>query len=116
MLRGCRGTLTKLLQSSLQYSSLRSRFRAANTSKRCISSLGSGFDGSSFSDDEDNYEEIRTNHRGYGEPGSVTLRGDQDANIDEFNKVGIRTPIKSLSVWECRNSAFPFGFFVMSNC
>jgi hypothetical protein len=53
------------------------------------SSLGSGFDGSSFSDDEDNpYDEARKMHFGYGEPGSVTPRGQEiDLMVDEFNKV-----------------------------
>lgn len=52
------------------------------------SSLGSGFDGSCFSDDEDNpYDETRNTRFGYGEPGSVTLRGHEvDLMVDEFNK------------------------------
>ena len=53
------------------------------------SSLGSGFDGSSFSDEEDNlYDEARRMRYGYGEPGSVTLKGNEvDLMVDEFNKV-----------------------------
>lgn len=52
------------------------------------SSWGSGFDGSSFSDEEDcPYDEARRMRFGYGEPGSVTLKGNEvDFMIDEFNK------------------------------
>lgn len=53
------------------------------------SSLGSGFDGSSFSDDEDSpNDQARKLRFEYGEPGSVSLRGHEiDFMVDEFNKV-----------------------------
>jgi hypothetical protein len=62
------------------------------------SSWGSGFDGSSFSDEEDcPYDEARRMRFGYGEPGSVTLKGNEvDFMVDEFNKVWF-----SLSLCPC---------------
>lgn len=67
-----------------------SRGRLATFSRlKWTSSLGSGFDGMSFSDEEDNlYDEARRMRFGYGEPGSVTLKGNEvDFMVDEFNKV-----------------------------
>lgn len=50
--------------------------------------LGLGFDGSSFSDEEDNfYYELRNMCFGYGEFGSVIYKGNEDFMVDEFNRV-----------------------------
>lgn len=79
-----------LLRTALCYFSVPRQDRLATFSRpKWTSSMGSGFDGSCFSDDEDNpYDEARKMRFGYGEPGSVTLRGHEiDFMVDEFNKV-----------------------------
>uniref|UniRef100_A0A7I4BZ49 Molybdopterin cofactor biosynthesis C (MoaC) domain-containing protein n=1 Tax=Physcomitrium patens TaxID=3218 RepID=A0A7I4BZ49_PHYPA len=85
-LRGAHGGARKILRDEL-YSSLPRDALARLLRLKWTSSLGSGFDGSSFSDEEDNsYHELRNMRFGYGEPGSVTYKGNEDSMVDEFNR------------------------------
>ena len=87
LLRGRQGALWKLVSTT--QSSLTGGCQAAFSREKWKSSLGSGFDGGDFSDEEDNrhFDKAQRTGFGYGEPGSVTLKGDEDAIVDEFNKV-----------------------------
>ena len=86
LLRGRQGALWKLVSTT--QSSLTGGCQAAFSREKWKSSLGSGFDGGDFSDEDNgHFDKAQMTGFGYGEPGSVTLKGDEDAIIDEFNKV-----------------------------
>lgn len=86
LLRGRQGALWKLVSPA--QSSLTGGCRAALSREKWKSSLGSGFDGGDFSDEDNgHFDKAQMTGFGYGEPGSVTLKGDEDAIVDEFNKV-----------------------------
>ena len=87
LLRGRQGALWKLVSTA--QSSLTEGCRAAFSREKWKFSLGLGYDGGDFSDEEDyrHFDKAQRTGFGYGEPGSVTLNGDLDAIVNELNKV-----------------------------